>query len=111
MNNKTASMIRDFGMARVFDGMDFSEMIKIDSGKFVFPINTEEGDFWCEVNFVAKREDYTPDRDVRLYAEKLEKASAREADKAAKKAALLSKKVSKNSASEPAEILPKEMNF
>ena len=54
MNNKTASMIRDFGMARVFDGMDFSELVKIDSGKFVFPINTDEGDFWCEVDFVAK---------------------------------------------------------
>lgn len=93
MNNKTASMIRDFGMARVFDGMDFSEMIKIDSGKFVFPINTEEGDFWCEVDFVAKKEDYIPDRDVRLYAEKLEKAEAREADKAAKKAAKVAKTV------------------
>ena len=92
MNNKTASMIRDFGMARVFDGMDFSEMIKIDSGKFVFPINTDEGDFWCEVDFVAKKEDYTPDRDVRLYTEKLEKASAREADKAAKKAEREAKK-------------------
>ena len=87
MNNKTASMIRDFGMARVFDGMDFSEMIKIDSGKFVFPINTEEGDFWCEVDFVAKKEDYTPDRDVRLYAEKLEKAKIRAQELEAKKQA------------------------
>lgn len=98
MNNKTASMIRDFGMARVFDGMDFSEMIKIDSGKFVFPINTDEGDFWCEVDFVAKKEDYTPDRDVRLYAEKVEKASAREADKAAKKAEREAKKKAEKAA-------------
>lgn len=87
MNNKTASMIRDFGMARVFDGMDFSEMIKIDSGKFVFPINTEEGDFWCEVDFVAKKEDYTPERDVRLYAEKIEKAEIRAQELKAKKQA------------------------
>lgn len=86
MNNKTASMIRDFGMARVFDGMDFSEMIKIDSGKFVFPINTDDGDFWCEVDFVAKKEDYTPDYDVKKYAEKVQKAEEREKEKNAKRA-------------------------
>ena len=92
MNNKIASMVRDFGMARVFDGVDFSELIQIDSGKFVLPINTEEGDFWCEVDFVAKKEDYTPDRDVRLYAEKLAKAKALADDKAKKKAERESKK-------------------
>ena len=86
MNNKTASMVRDYGMSRVFDGMDFSEMIQIDSGKFVFPINTEEGDFWCEVDFVAKKEDYSPDRDVRLYAEKVEKARINAEEKARKRA-------------------------
>ena len=86
MNNKTASMIRDFGMARVFDGMEFSEMIQIDSGKFVFPVNTENGDFWCEVDFVAKKEDYTPDYDVKKYAEKLQKAEEREKEKAQKRA-------------------------
>ena len=86
MNNKTASMIRDFGIARVFDGIEFSELIQIDSGKFVFPINTDEGDFFCEVNFVAKKEDYTPDYDVKKYAEKVAKAAIREQDKAKKKA-------------------------
>jgi len=86
MNNKTASMIRDYGMARVFDGMDFSELVKIDSGKFVFPVNTDDGDFWCEVDFVAKKEDYTPDYDVKKYAEKLANAEAREKDKAQKRA-------------------------
>ena len=86
MNNKTASMIRDFGMARVFDGMDFSELVQIDSGKFVFPVNTDDGDFWCEVDFVAKKEDYTPEYDVKKYAEKVAKASAREIEKAQKKA-------------------------
>lgn len=86
MNNKTASMIRDFGIARVFDGIEFSELIQIDSGKFVFPINTDEGDFFCEVDFVAKKEDYTPDYDVKKYAEKVAKATIREQDKAKKKA-------------------------
>ena len=86
MNNKTASMIRDYGMSRVFDGMDFSELVKIDSGKFVFPVNTDDGDFWCEVDFVAKKEDYTPDYDVKKYAEKLANAEAREKEKAQKRA-------------------------
>ena len=86
MNNKTASMIRDFGMARIFDGVDFSELVKIDSGKFVFPVNTDEGDFWCEVDFVAKKEDYTPDYDVKKNDEKLKKADDREKEKQAKRA-------------------------
>jgi len=85
MNNKTATMIRDFGIARIFDGVDFSELIKIDSGKFVFPINTDEGDFFCEVDFIAKKEDYTPDYDVKKYAEKLANAAQREKEKEQKK--------------------------
>lgn len=85
MNNKTATMIRDFGIARIFDGVDFSELIKIDSGKFVFPINTDEGDFFCEVDFIAKKEDYTPDYDVKKYAEKLANAKQREKEKEQKK--------------------------
>lgn len=86
MNNKTASMIRDYGMARVFDGMDFSEMIRIDSGKFVFPLDVEGVIYWCEVDFVAKKEDYTPDYDVKKYAEKLHNAEEREKEKQAKRA-------------------------
>lgn len=85
MNNKTATMIRDFGITRIFDGVDFSELIKIDSGKFVFPINTDEGDFFCEVDFIAKKEDYTPDYDVKKYAEKLANAEQREKEKEQKK--------------------------
>lgn len=81
MNNKTASLIRDFGMNRVFDGMDYSEMIKIDSGKFVFPIDVEGVVYWCEIDFVAKKEDYTPDYDVRKYAEKVANAEKREQEK------------------------------
>ena len=85
MNNKTASMIRDFGMNRVFDGMDFSEMIKIDSGKFVFPLDVDGTVYYCEVDFVAKKEDYTPERDVRLYEEKCAKALEREKEKQEKR--------------------------
>ena len=86
MNNKTASMIRDYGMSRVFDGVDFSELIQIDSGKFVFPVDVDGVVYFCEVDFVAKKEDYTPDRDVRLYAEKVEKARISAEEKARKRA-------------------------
>ncbi len=85
MNNKTASMIRDFGMARVFDGMDFSELVKIDSGKFVFPINTDEGDFWCEVDFVAKKDDFDAENAEHLYQVKLQKAIEKELEQESKK--------------------------
>lgn len=92
MNNKTASLIRDFGMNRVFDGIEFSEMIQIDSGKFVFPVDVEGTVYFCEVDFVAKKEDYTPDYDVKKYAEKVANASARETEKAQKKAEREAKK-------------------
>ena len=96
MNNKTANMVRDYGMARVFDGIDFSELIQIDSGKFIFPVNTDEGDFFCEVDFIAKKEDYTPDYDIRKYAEKVANAALREQEKISKK----KEKQNKNSKTE-----------
>ena len=86
MNNKTASLIRDFGMARVFEGIELSEMIQIDSGKFVFPLDIEGVVYFCEVDFVAKKEDYTPDYDVAKYAEKIKKAEEREEQLKAKRA-------------------------
>lgn len=85
MNNKVASMVRDYAISRVFDGMDFSEMIQIDSGKFVFPIDVEGVVYYAEVDFVAKKEDYTPERDIRLYAEKVAKAVEREKEKERKR--------------------------
>ena len=86
MNNKIASLIRDYGMNRVFEGIEFSELIQIDSGKFVFPIDVEGTVYFCEVDFVAKKEDYTPDYDVKKYAEKLHNAEIREKEKAQKRA-------------------------
>ena len=86
MNNKTASLIRNYGMNRVFEGIEFSELIQIDSGKFVFPIDVEGTVYFCEVDFVAKKEDYTPDYDVKKYAEKLHNAEIREKEKAQKRA-------------------------
>jgi len=89
MNNKTASMIRDFGIARVFEGIELSELIQIDSGKFVFPLDVEGTVYFCEVDFVAKKEDYSPDYDVSKYAEKvarMEKAQKELTERKAKKA-------------------------
>ena len=86
MNNKTASLIRDFGMNRVFEGIELSELIQIDSGKFVFPLDIEGVVYFCEVDFVAKKEDYTPDYDVAKYAEKIKKAEEREKEMKAKRA-------------------------
>ena len=86
MNNKLATEIRDYGMNRVFDVMDFSELIRIDSGKFVFPVDVEGTVYFCEVDFVAKKEDYTPDYDTKKYAEKLHNAEIREKEKAQKRA-------------------------
>ena len=88
MNNKTASLIRDYGMNRVFDGIETSEMVQIDSGKFVFPIDVEGVVYWCEVDFIAKKEDYTPDYDVSKYADKvarMEKAEREFKERQAKK--------------------------
>ena len=68
MNNKTASMIRDFGIARV---------------------DVEGTVYFCEVDFVAKQEDYSPDYDVSKYAEKvarMEKAQKELTERKAKKA-------------------------
>ena len=85
MNNKTATMIRDFGMDRIFEGVEYSEMIKIDSGKFVFPVDVEGTIYFCEVDFIAKKEDYTPDYDIKKYTEKLHNAELREQEKRLKK--------------------------
>jgi hypothetical protein len=88
MNNKTAEMIRDYGMSRVFDGMEFSELIRIDSGKFIFPVDVEGTVYFCEVDFIAKKDDYTPDYDVSKYAEKvarMEKAQQELKERKAKK--------------------------
>ena len=86
MNNKTASLIRNYGMNRVFEGIEFSELIQIDSGKFVFPLDYGDKLYYCEVDFIAKKEDYTPDYDVKKYAEKLHNAEIREKEKAQKRA-------------------------
>ena len=85
MNNKVASMVRDYAMSRVFDGMDFSEMIQIDSGKFVFPIDVEGVIYYAEVDFVAKKDDFDAENAEHLYQVKLQKALEKEMEQESKK--------------------------
>lgn len=75
MNNKVASMIRENGMNYIFNNViNSNELIRIDSGKFVFSVIMENGEkFYCEVDFIAKKENYSPDYDVSKYNDKIER--------------------------------------
>lgn len=91
MNNKTAQTIREKGMMMIFDNIiNKSELIQIDTGKFVFPVY--EGDnilSYCEIDFIAKKEDYTPNYDLGKFAEKtarMEKAQKELQERKQKKA-------------------------
>ena len=99
MNNKTANEIREKGMTMIFDNIiNKSELTRIDTGKFVFPVYDEKGNIlsYCEIDFIAKKEDYTPDYDLKKYNEKIERMekakqelterNKKKAEKAAKKA-------------------------
>ena len=97
MNNKTAAMIRENGMNCIFNNViNSNELIRIDSGKFVFPVFMENGDkFYCEVDFIAKKEDYSPDYDVSKYNDKIarmEKAEKELKERKQKKAEKSAKK-------------------
>ena len=94
MNNKIAESIRNTVINQVFTPDILNELIQIDTGKFVIPVSDEKGIIaYCEIDFIAKKEGYTPDYDVNKFAEKIirmEKAEKelrkRKAKKAAKKA-------------------------
>jgi len=75
MNNKIASSVRENGMNCIFNNViNPDELIRIDSGKFVFPVFMENGDkFYCEIDFIAKKEDYTPNYDISKYNDKIER--------------------------------------
>lgn len=74
MNNKTAQIIRENGMNHIFNNViNSEELIRIDTGKFVFPVVVDEVKYFCEIDFIAKKEDYTIDYDVKKYAEKIDR--------------------------------------
>ena len=96
MNNKTAQTIRENGMDYIFNNViNSNELIRIDTGKFVFPIVVDGNNFFCEIDFIAKKEDYTIDYDVKKYAEKterMEKAQKQVTERKQKKAEKTAKK-------------------
>ena len=74
MNNKTAQTIRENGMNYIFNNViNSNELIRIDTGKFIFPVVIDEVKYFCEIDFIAKKEDYTIDYDVKKYAEKIDR--------------------------------------
>ena len=77
MNNKTANMIRDFAFARILDGINECEMIQIDTNKYIIPVDIENETYFCELDLVAKKEDYTPESDIEKYFTKVENAKKR----------------------------------
>lgn len=90
MNNKTAEKIRNTVINQVFTSDILDELIQIDTGKFVIPVSDEKGIIaYCEIDFIAKKEDYTPNYDVSKFAEKvirMEKAEKELRERKAKKA-------------------------
>ena len=74
MNNKTSEMIRNYAITRIFDNFDENELLKINSGTFIIPIDIDDITYFCELKFTAKKENYTPEKDLADYAVKLENA-------------------------------------
>lgn len=96
MNNKIAESIRNTVINQVFTPDILNELIQIDTGKFVIPVSDEKGIVsYCEIDFIAKKEGYTPDYDVNKFAEKIarmEKAQKELTERKQKKAKKSAKK-------------------
>ena len=96
MNNKIAESIRNTVINQVFTPDILNELIQIDTGKFVIPVSDEKGIVsYCEIDFIAKKEGYTPDYDVNKFAEKIarmEKAQKDLTERKQKKAKKSAKK-------------------
>ena len=90
MNNKTAESIRNTVINQVFTPDILNELIQIDTGKFVIPVYENDNIVsYCEIDFIAKKESYTPDYDVNKFAEKIirmEKAEKELKERKTKKA-------------------------
>lgn len=90
MNNKTAESIRNTVINQVFTSDILDELIQIDTGKFVIPVYENDNIVsYCEIDFIAKKEDYTPNYDISKFAEKIarmEKAEKELKERKAKKA-------------------------
>ena len=91
MNNKIAESIRNTVINQVFTPNILNNVIQIDTGKFIFPVCDENDNIisYCEIDFIAKKEGYTPDYDVNKFSDKIirmEKAEKELRERKAKKA-------------------------
>lgn len=74
MNNELATKVRNIGIDYIFNNIiDVNSLIRKDSGKFIFQVNDGDNQYYCEVDFICKKEDYTPEYDIRKYSEKVVK--------------------------------------
>lgn len=83
MNNELASKVRNIGIDYILHNIiDEKELIKKDSGKFIFQVNDNENNkYYCEVDFICKKEDYTPDYDITKYEKKLKEREIKQKEK------------------------------
>jgi len=82
MNNELATKVRNIGIDYIFNNIiDINTLIRKDSGKFIFKVNDDNNEYYCEIDFVCKKEDYTPDYDIRKYAEKVKNQENKKKEK------------------------------
>jgi len=84
-------MVKNIGVENVF-GDCVSEYIQIDTHKYVIPVDIEGSIRYLEVDFVAKKSDFDPEKAHHEYEVKAENARLREREKALKKAEKANKK-------------------
>lgn len=93
MNNEVATKVRNIGIDYIFNNViDINSLIRKDSGKFIFKVNDGTNDYYCEIDFVCKKEDYTPDYDIRKYAEKVQNQELKKKEKEENKKKKVQKK-------------------
>ena len=78
-------MVKNIGVENVF-GDCVSEYIQIDTHKYVIPVDIEGSIRYLEVDFVAKKSDFDPEKAHHEYEVKVYNAEKREQEKALKKA-------------------------
>lgn len=97
MNNEIATKVRNIGIDYIFNNIiDVNSLIKKDNGKFIFPVNDGDNNYYCEVDFICKKEDYTPDYDIKKYAEKVHNQEIKKKEKEEKKKKTVKKKKEEN---------------
>lgn len=78
--------LKDMAVAQMFpQGVD--GMVQTDTTKFAIPFDYEGAIHWVEVSFVAKKDDFDPQKAEHDYQVKLQKSLEREQERHAKREA------------------------